>query len=201
MKKLLKKTLLLIPGILLVSLSHATTHLVTVQNFSFSPSNFSAAVGDTVEWEWVGGTHTTTSLTIPAAAAAWNNNINSTTTVFKYVITATGTYNYWCAIHTTMMEASFTVAVTGIQNIANSSKEIAQIFPNPATNMVNIQFNNLTSKDNAVLIVLDITGKQMVSQMVTNVDNTIDVTSWKKGIYLYRIQKNGETMMGKLEVK
>jgi plastocyanin len=65
MKKLLQKSLVLIAGFAFASFANATTHVVTVQNFSFAPSSFTALVGDTVEWEWVGGSHTTTSLTIP----------------------------------------------------------------------------------------------------------------------------------------
>jgi plastocyanin len=93
----------------------ATTFVVTVSNFQFSPSTVNAAVGDTVEWVWNpnngGVPHTTTSLAIPGSAASWSSNINSTTQSFSYRITVAGTYNYWCAIHTTSMEG--TINATG----------------------------------------------------------------------------------------
>src|SRR6185503_20812570 len=47
--------------------------------------------------------------TIPAGAAAWNSNINSSTKTFVYVPAVTGTYNYHCTIHSTTMLGNFTV--------------------------------------------------------------------------------------------
>ncbi|HEX5151066.1 MAG TPA: T9SS type A sorting domain-containing protein [Parafilimonas sp.] len=86
------------------------TKVVTVQFPSFSPSSFTINIGDSVKWVWVSGTHTTTSLTIPAGAASWNKSITSTSTTFIYVPTKLGTYNYKCTPHELMgMVASFTV--------------------------------------------------------------------------------------------
>jgi len=198
MKKLLKSTLLLLTSIPFISFGQAV-HTVTVQNHFFSPSSFSASVGDTVEWVWVNGTHTTTSLGIPGGAASWSNNINSSSTTFKYKITTTGTYNYWCAIHTTMMEASFTVAPLSTPAISAPTKEMANIFPNPATNVLNIKLNNPPA--NSQLIVTDILGKEVVRQTLPGIDNTLDISTWKKGVYLYRLKNGEETMEGKLEVQ
>jgi plastocyanin len=38
-----------------------TAHVVEVRNFVFVPETLSIAVGDTVVWQWIEGTHTTTS--------------------------------------------------------------------------------------------------------------------------------------------
>ncbi len=94
--------------------SFATIHPVTVANFQFSPANFSAQVGDTVRWTWSSGSHTTTSGNdnggIPAGAATWNENINSGSTTFEYVITIPGTYNYRCIPHAPEMIGEFTAS-------------------------------------------------------------------------------------------
>ncbi|HYV90251.1 MAG TPA: immunoglobulin domain-containing protein [Chitinophagales bacterium] len=89
----------------------ATIQTVTVENLVFTPSSFSINLGDTVKWVWLNGVHTTTSLGIPAGATSWNHDINSSAgnTVFIYVPVVVGTYNYWCAIHTSFMTGSFTV--------------------------------------------------------------------------------------------
>jgi plastocyanin len=56
----------------------ATKWTVTVQNFSFNPSSLpNVAVGDTIKWVWVSGSHTTTSSTIPGGAVSWDQPINS----------------------------------------------------------------------------------------------------------------------------
>src|SRR4030095_16160019 len=89
--------------------SNATKHIVTVQNFSFTPSSITINLGDTMEWQWVNGTHTTTS-----DDGKWDSPINSATTVFDYVPPAAGVYNYHCDIHPLNMTASFTVACPSV---------------------------------------------------------------------------------------
>jgi plastocyanin len=86
------------------------TRVVTVQFPSFSPSDFTINLGDSVKWVWVSGSHTTTSVSIPAGAVSWDHVMTSTSTTFIYVPTRVGTYNYKCTPHAAMgMTASFTV--------------------------------------------------------------------------------------------
>lgn len=198
MKKLLKTTSLLIAGLSFFSIASATKHIVHVQNFSFSPASFSATVGDTVEWQWAAGTHTTTSLTIPAGAASWNSNINSSTTTFQYIITKAGTYNYWCAIHTTSMEGSFTVTTTAVPYV-ETNITLASIFPNPSSSLVNFHLN--ICPETNILTIIDIQGKVILRETLNDVDNIIDVSGWRKGIYFYQLNAGPESMKGKLEVQ
>ncbi len=84
--------------------SFSTTVNVSVSSFQFSPSSISVQVGDTVRWNWLNGSHTTTcdgsALTSrPAGAAPWSSNINSVITTFAYKVTVAGTYNYKCNPH------------------------------------------------------------------------------------------------------
>ena len=102
--------------------AHATKHIITVQNFSFSPSSITnVIVGDTMRWVWVSGSHTTTSTTIPASAATWDSPITSTATSYEYKVTVAGTYNYKCTPHASMgMVGSF---------IASSSAATLSVSP------------------------------------------------------------------------
>ena len=74
-------------------------------NFVFVPANFSANVGDTIRFTFGNGStpggfpHTTTSTSVPAGAATWDNPLNATNTVFNYVVRVAGTYNYICIPH------------------------------------------------------------------------------------------------------
>jgi plastocyanin len=95
---------------LLATSSFAVKRIVSVSNFLFSPSTFNVNVGDTMRWVWVAGFHTTTSGTIPAGAAAWNAPIQGAGQFFEYKITTPGTYNYFCAIHSLSMLATFTAS-------------------------------------------------------------------------------------------
>jgi plastocyanin len=93
--------------------ANATKWIVNVQNFSFSPSNLpGVAVGDTIKWVWINGSHTTTSTTIPGSAASWDEPITSSNTFYEYPVTAAGSYNYVCTPHAGMgMVGSFTAIV------------------------------------------------------------------------------------------
>src|SRR5690349_17304260 len=95
--------------------TYSTTWTVTVQNFMFTPSNLpSVIVGDTIKWEWINGSHTTTSTTIPQGAPTWDSPMNDQSPVFRYIVTVPGTYNYVCTPHAPDMAGSFTANVIGI---------------------------------------------------------------------------------------
>ena len=106
----------------------AAVHTVQVADFSFTPANVNAVCGDTVLWIWVGGTHTTTSTTIPACAASWDAPINSSVGMFMYVIPCAGNYSYVCTVHPGMTGTITATCVTGIDE-----KPLAtvQTYPNP----------------------------------------------------------------------
>ena len=88
------KKLTLFTSLLICSFSfvYATTITVRVSNFQFQPKTVNAKVGDTIRWRWVNGTHTTTSVTIPVGAIAWNRNINTNSRNFRYRLRVAGTY-------------------------------------------------------------------------------------------------------------
>ncbi len=89
------------------SSSFCTSHTVEVANFSFSPSMINAMVGDTITWNWVSGTHTTTcngtsGTSLPPGATPWDEPINSVSTTYSYVIEIDGEYDFVCLFHPSM---------------------------------------------------------------------------------------------------
>jgi plastocyanin len=94
----------------------ATTHIVQfggALGFAYSPSSFSATVGDTVKWEGDFASHPLSSTSIPVTAQTWHNGSGSS---FIYVIEVAGTYNYQCDFHASIgMAGSFTVTQSGIR--------------------------------------------------------------------------------------
>jgi len=90
----------------------ATVINVNVTDFAFSPVSFSVQVGDTITWTLVSGSHTTTSTSVPAGAASWNYTFTGLGDTFSYIVQVEGVYEYWCAIHTTDMRASFSTQIT-----------------------------------------------------------------------------------------
>ncbi len=118
----MKKFLLLGFTCLYIPLLHATTYNVQVSNYQFNPSTVNASIGDTIQWTWVNGSHTTTSTSVPGGADTWSAPINATNTTYSYVLTAEGTYNYWCIPH--QPEMAGTIEVSGVMPVTLSSFNI-----------------------------------------------------------------------------
>lgn len=72
---------------------------VHVRNFTFAPETFTATVGDTIRFIWDIGSHTTTSTSVPAGAAAWDSPIGGANTQFDYKTTQKGNYSFKCTPH------------------------------------------------------------------------------------------------------
>ncbi len=110
------KKILLLAAFLVGSASatFAADHRVTVADFQFTPKTVNAVVGDTITWVWRGpATHTTTSVTIPAGAAAWNTQLDATNTRFRYSLTVPGVYHYQCNFHFSIgMKGTIRVSAT-----------------------------------------------------------------------------------------
>jgi plastocyanin len=184
---------------------HATTWVVSVQDFSFSPASLpNVRLGDTVQWNWVNGSHTTTSMTIPAAAAAWDNPLNIEFPTFKYVPSVTGVYNYKCTPHVSMgMTGSFTVSSN--LGVADSPlpAEIS-ISPNPFTSRILVSYRAQGSVL-AEIKVFDVTGR-MVRTVSTDdagsgFSETIDLQDLKNGIYFIRFTDRNEKSYVKRIIK
>jgi plastocyanin len=102
MKKHILLFILIIAGLAYHSGSYAVTHIINVGNFYFSPSSLNVNVGDIIRWEWVEGSHTTTSGIIPAGADDWDEIINTSNQDFEYDVDFAGVYNYVCTPHAGM---------------------------------------------------------------------------------------------------
>ena len=97
----------------------ATTFVVTVSNFQFSPANIpNVVVGDIIQFNFGGANnHNVTTMPlglIPAGAANMNSGTpGSVTTSYSYTVTVSGNYRYYCAVHSpngvTGMVGTFTV--------------------------------------------------------------------------------------------
>jgi len=85
----------------------STTHNVDVGDFFFDEVSFSVAVGDTIVWTLISGTHTTTSTVVPAGAATWDYTFTGVSDTYTYIITVPGVYEYLCSFHPTTMRGSF----------------------------------------------------------------------------------------------
>src|SRR5262245_44489766 len=79
--------------------ARAATKIVQVGpggSLTFSPATTTVAPGDTVEWHWMSGTHTTTRAQGPET---WDSGVASTPHTFSHTFTQSGRFPYVCTIH------------------------------------------------------------------------------------------------------
>src|SRR4030095_8914380 len=184
---------------------YSTTWTVTVRDFQFTPNNFTALVGDTVKWQWVNGSHTTTSLTVPGGANPWDQAINSSTPTFKYVITTAGNYHYKCTPHFPSMVADFTANPVGITPIGSEvpqSFKIEQNYPNPFNPVTDIKFD-VPKASFVKLNVMNILGQeveQLVNENLQPGSYKVDwnASSFPSGVYIYKMTAGDFTQTKKM---
>lgn len=75
--------------------------------------------------------------------------------------------------------------VVGVSNVVKNIEHT--IYPNPATNVLNVNINDMDGGDEARIIITDAVGRQVYNATTTSKLNTIDVASWKKGMYMVTI--------------
>ena len=182
--------------------SRATTMMVGVSDNVFTPASFTINVGDTIVWMWAQGTHTTTSTTIPVGAQAWDQLLDQNNTSYMYVVTTTGTYNYWCTFHYQMgMVGQFTVEQSsGIGE--NISGVTLNIFANPVNRQLQVYLKS--SKTGMMNIVLnDITGREVrqlasENQFAGEHHFQYNVADLPKGMYLLKFTLGGDELVRKI---
>lgn len=117
----MKKILLITLCALLVTASFSTSITIKVQDFQFKAKTVNAKIGDTIVFKWVNGIHTTTSITIPVGAAAWDKPMDSAHKTFKYKLKVAGVYNYNCTFHAPFMKGVINVSAALTDGIAGIS--------------------------------------------------------------------------------
>lgn len=177
-----------------------TIQVGTGNGFAFSPSSgIIAHVGDTINFVWVAGDHTTTSTTKPTGATPWDSPINSTQTSFMYIPTVVGTYAYQCNFHVSMgMIGSFSVVGgTGVNNVAGN--EPISVSPNPASSSIKVHI----ADEKATFSLYDLAGKLVTTLQPTNrtaTDAFFNVGNIAAGMYMLKIQSDDNATMQKIEI-
>jgi plastocyanin len=128
--------------VLWLNSANATIHTISVADFAFTPNtNATVVVGDTIRWVHAGGTHTTTSTSLPSGAAPWDSPITAANPQFDYKVTVAGSYGYRCDVHPTSMTGTFTATAASAIGDLNANAISLRSYPNPATEAVVVEFN------------------------------------------------------------
>ena len=192
-------TKLLVIAVLLIIMPWANTLartvVVSVANFDFAPTSITdVVVGDIIRWEWVSGSHTTTSTSVPAGAATWDRPITTGSPSFQYTITVAGVYNYKCTPHAAGgMVASFTASViTGIEENTSIFGNLL-LSPNPAGEFVRVSINPSSPFKGSVKL-FDLLGNTLwnsEADFEAGLNLTeINLTYIPKGVYFVALSDN-----------
>lgn len=167
----------------------ATQYSISVSNFQFSPSIVYAFVGDTIVWNWVGGTHTTTSVSVPVGANTWNIPMTSANTTFQYVVKVAGTYDYVCTPHAPGMAGQIVVHIA-----LGMKKEKEKAFKISTYSTENNLSVSLTSAvvAHGQMAVYDLLGRIINKEKieVSNGENryVFDTRNLQRGIYFIKAE-------------
>jgi plastocyanin len=185
--------------------SNATVITVNVEDFQFSPSDFTINLGDTVKWMWdnSAGAHTTTSTNIPPGAVAWNQQINQSAQTFTYVPTIGGSYNYHCSIHSGMIGHFTVIASAGIQ-IIQPTTSMSLIGINSSTNELKLIYN-ISETSELQIRMYDILGNVLCTffssaQNAGTYTPTFIIPNFAKGIYVINLETKNSIISRKVSL-
>jgi len=126
-------------------------------------------VGESVLFQWVGGSHTTTSGTgplDPEAGLLWDQPINSTTPQYVHTFAVEGLFPFFCVPHSgTMKGAVRVLPAVGVTPLPGGSERLgflAAPAPNPTTGRVAFRFA-LPTAGRATAAVYDVRGRRVAT--------------------------------------
>ncbi len=165
---------------------------------TFTPSTFTANVGDVVVWTWAGGNHDVTSITVPSGALTFASP-NQSSGTFSYTITTPGNHAYKCTPHFSMgMAGGFNVSsgTTGIMEPATNL--LVNVYPNPFEDKLTIKYNGASSVE-----VFNILGDKVKTIELMATENKVEVNfeSLPSGAYFFRVYSEGIIVETKRIVK
>ncbi len=118
-----------------------------------------------------------------------NNTLNYTVSANSYISTS-GTVSFSADDYT-----EYVVLQQNSEIKINKNSNI-KIFPNPATNYITIQSNNLYK-----ISVFDITGKNIYETKMTNKNQKTNISNLKPGIYTFLFSDNYEIIVKKIIIQ
>jgi hypothetical protein len=130
----------------------------------------------------------------------WNGVLITGATNQSYSVTANGLYtvevtnSFGC----TSISNATNFTATGISSVADNT--VLTIFPNPSNGIVTLNFSG--KNEHIVIEVINDLGQKVFTEEVNDCSNDcnkiIDMSSFKKGIYLFRIMADGNSQTKKI---
>jgi hypothetical protein len=89
--------------------------------------------------------------------------------------------------------------VLGVDDVAQNLNY--SVYPNPATNVLNISVKDLKGNEPALIRVFDVVGRQVFSASANEQLTTINTGNWAKGMYTVAISTEGTTAVSKVVIQ
>lgn len=96
---------------------------------------------------------------------------------------------------TPMVRMNFNPNLASIEETTNNSFEV---YPNPASDVVNIKFNDAT---NAAISVLNLAGKEVMTSTVNGTQTSFSTSSLTNGVYLIKVSNGTDVQITKVIVR
>ena len=96
------------------------------------------------------------------------------------------------------IDSIFIIRETSIENLSNMS---LNIYPNPANSTVNVNF---TSVEDVTINIITVTGQNIYTEMfkaTSEINKSIDVSSFAKGIYYINLKSDSNNVVSKLIIE
>ena len=152
----------------------------------------------------------TITLIDPVTGGMWSANNGNASVSGAGVVTGTaaGSVNIQYAVTNSCGTANATQLInvvdcnaTGINTV---SAPAIKIFPNPASSVLDIEWNNLLS-DKAIIVITDVTGRVVLkTQLINNATNSgttqLNVSNLSDGVYLFAISSDDAYFTAKVVV-
>ena len=182
-----------------------TSHIVEVRDFAFVPETLNISVGDTVVWQWIEGTHTTTSDST-TGQNVWDAPIDINNQVFRFVITAPGNHGYYCIPHQSLGMVGTIIAspVNSVNDETNSPEtfQLSQNYPNPFNPTTSLQYT-IGGRQFVTLKVYNSLGKEIATLVneekpAGEYEVEFNGANLPSGIYFYELKAGNLTQTKKM---
>lgn len=112
--------------------------------------------------------------------------------------------NYWDTIwqlsHPFLCDLNpYCASTISVQSIAD--EVTIQLYPNPAQEKLTIQCLNTGSIEEKIIRVYDLLGRELLVEFMRDSVFEIDVSAWRKGIYIVEIKLDGEWVTEKIKIE
>jgi hypothetical protein len=130
-----------------------------------------------------------TQLAISQAGSTTSETITRTYTAGTYYAQVYGYNGANSATSCYTLRVQLGTASRGADLIASDVQKVA-VFPNPATNVVNINLTGFTGKSNVSLF--DVNGRVVLRRVVSTDNSQLDISALPAGVYMMRINNGGK---------